>query len=232
MSPSALPSGSHPVLTLCYEGHREADVQDFSLCPGESKVLLLPDMELARVEEVLAGEKTFPDLIATFFGLSPAQPGVWSQELAGRVSRTFSPLFGRGCWLEQLDIGENLMLAPLMRGEKLHSARKRAHELALRFSLPELPRTRRSATSPATLTICQWIRAFLMDKAQLFLMVDAFRDAPPEAMTALVKECQALRQHGAAFLWLLPEGDARRAQLLEAELQPFSTTTAPGSAPP
>ena len=219
-------STAEPVLTLRRERAGEATPLDLTLRAGQSKVLLLPDIELAEVEEILAGEKTSPNLSATLFGLSPAQPGVWTDDLAGRVSRTFSPLFGRGCWLEQLNIDENLMLAPLMRGERLRSARQRAQELAQRFSLPDIPRTRRSATPPATLTLCQWIRAFLMDKAELFLMVDAFRDTPTHAMSALVKECQALRQRGAAFLWLLPEADARRAQQLETE---FPSTPSPAS---
>lgn len=204
-----------PVLTFRHVECGSHGLLNFTLEKGQSRSIILADKDLASLERTLAGESAPVPGEIRIYGVPPARADAWSGPLAGRVTRTFSPLFGRGCWLEQLDIEENVMIAALMGGEKLRDVRQRSRELAMRLSLPSLPRTRRSATLPGTLTICQWVRAFLMNKAGLFLMVDALRDATSDAMDALMMECQARRREGAAFLWLLPEGDSRHAALLE-----------------
>ena len=187
---------------------------DVELRAGESRAVVLPDDELFLLDAMISGDRVPPSGEVTLCGCNPAEDGIWNGHLSGKVARTFSPLFGRGCWLENLDVDENIMLASLMRGEEPGAVRERALKLALRFGLAALPDTRRAATRVEALTICQWIRAFLVNDASIFLMIDALRNAPENAMAALVQECRARREKGAAFLWLLPKGRGRHLAML------------------
>lgn len=190
---------------------------DVELRPGESKAIVLPDDELTQLDAMISGELTPSPGEVTLCGRNPAADGVWSAHLSGEVARTFSPVFGYACWLENLDVDENIMLASVMRGESPATTSARALKLARAFGLTALPGTRRAATPPETLAVCQWIRAFLVENASLFLMIDALRNAPESAIKPLMQESKARRSAGAAFLWLLPMGRRMHAATLGAD---------------
>lgn len=217
-------------LTLSGLGFPALNVPSVSLelLPGASTALILPEEELAALEALLCGLPAEVRGTAGIRGLDPGGEGVWNGPLAGRVARTFSPLFGGGCWLENLDVDENMLLAALMRGERHATARARALALARRFGLDLLPEGRRGNTPSGTLTVCQWVRAFLMEEAELFLMIDCLRKAPPEAMKALGQASRERRQRGAAFFWLLPALDPAQAAALGVDtiLDPVNLTPA------
>ena len=94
---------------------------------------------------------------------------------------------------------------------------KQALGLARRLSLKDLPDTRRAQTAPGTLTVCQWVRAFMDDRTRLFLMIDPLRKAPGAAIQSLASECRTRRQQGAAFFWVLPLEAACHAEALEID---------------
>ena len=196
---------------------------------GQSTALLLPDEQLRLLEALLLGSAVEAGCEVRFWGVEPAGG---EGPLAGQVARTFSPLFGGGCWLENLDVDENILLAPLMRGERTGVARERALGLARRLGLEDLPDTRRAQTAPGTLTVCQWVRAFMDERTRLFLMIDSLRKAPVASIQSLASECRARRQQGAAFFWVLPLEAAGHAEVLEIDtvleplqhLKPAGTT--------
>lgn len=205
---------------------------DVELRPGESKAIVLPDDELSQLDAMISGEQTPAPGEVTLCGRDPAADGVWSAHLSGEVARTFSPLFGYACWLENLDVDENILLASTMRGERPAATKERALKLARSFGLAALPVTRRAATSPETLAICQWIRAFLVDGASVFLMIDALRNAPESAIKPLMQESKARRAKGAAFLWLLPMGRRLHATTLGADDVIEPDAAEPGNSSP
>jgi hypothetical protein len=201
---------------------------DLCLNAGQSTALLLPDEPLRLLEALLLGSAVEAGCEVRFWGVDPAAE---EGRLSGRVARTFSPLFGGGCWLENLDVDENILLAPLMRGERTGAARERALGLARRLGLEDLPDTRRAQTAPGTLTVCQWVRAFMDERTRLFLMIDSLRKAPGAAIQSLARECRVRRQQGAAFFWVLPLEAACHAETLEIDtiLEPLKNLKPAGT---
>ncbi len=204
---------------------------DLCLNVGQSAALLLPDEPLRLLEALLLGSAVEAGCEVRIWGVDPAGEEAWGGPLADKVARTFSPLFGGGCWLENLDVDENILLAPLMRGERAGAARERALGLARRLGLEDLPDTRRAQTAPGTLTVCQWVRAFMDERTRLFLMIDSLRKAPGAAIQSLARECHARRQQGAAFFWVLPLEAACHAETLEIDtiLEPLKNLKPAGT---
>ncbi|MBL9129579.1 MAG: hypothetical protein JNG86_00155 [Verrucomicrobiaceae bacterium] len=199
---------------------------------GDARVLLLSDEDLRAFELLLLGVNADGDGEVFFNGISPKDEQRWSPAQASRVARTFSPVSSTGCWIENLDVDENILLPLLMRGESAGKARERAMVLAKRFGLPALPGVRRGQTPPGTLSVCQWVRAFVNTEARLFLMVDPLRRAPRQAVEELGRAAGERQKQGAAFLWVLPADSAHQIATLgmnENSLVVPSTSNPPSS---
>lgn len=182
-----------------------------SLSAGQSAALILPGRALVALEACLLGE-TSAALLGGEVLLAGWDPSVIDLPVTDGISqcvaRTFSPLFGRGCWVENLGIEENILLPAMMRGESESHARERALGMARAFGVPSLPVGRRSEVKdPKTLAVCQWVRALTHLSARLFLMVDPLHsDITSDEVEVLALHCRLRSERDqCAFFWLLPE---------------------------
>lgn len=181
--------------------------RDMELHGGESKFLGLPEEIFHFIDQTLLDVRPVPSVVSAeikILGSIPGSREFDSHLASGGIARTFSPLSGKNCWIENLPIDENILLPAVMNGECPKKARHRANSFAERFGLEKIPATTRSRTSPDVLAVCQWIRAFLFPAPRLYLMVDALRSARQPAIRVLGGICKERLAENAAFLWLTP----------------------------
>jgi ABC-type branched-subunit amino acid transport system ATPase component len=106
-------------------------------------------------------------------------------------------------WLQNLDVDENIQLAQGFDPEQSHrEILERMVQVARRFELEELPRTRPSVTKRRTLQVAQWVRAFLPKELVLLLLDLPLHGAADEDAPVLLKNVEEARKQGTAVLWV------------------------------
>jgi len=178
---------------------------DLTLKPGELALVtvgvgrsLSPFPNVAQgLTEPEAGEVRF--LGKAWTELSPRKAG----RLRARVGRVFA----RGGWLSDLDIDENMTLRQRHHGgHTLRSARADAKQLAERFGVERVLRSRPARLSRHELHVAQWVRALLADPA-LILLERPGHEVRPESVPLLVEAIKEERARGAAVVWITENPD-------------------------
>ncbi len=107
-------------------------------------------------------------------------------------------------WIGNLDIDENVVLAPQFDPKKEHARiLGRAAELARAFGLKEgLPATRPPETARREAILSQWVRAFLPDPLDLLILENPVEFADGEGVAAFVAEVKRALDAGAAAVWI------------------------------
>jgi phospholipid/cholesterol/gamma-HCH transport system ATP-binding protein len=128
----------------------------------------------------------------------------------GRIRR----IFGRGGWISNLDVLENVLLSRLHHGgDSIGRLRREADGWGTRFGLQAVPQRRPTSCTRSQLQRCQWVRA-MMGQPQLLVLEQPFdgieREYWPNLLGGL-KECLGA---GAAALWLT--SDAAELERVEA----------------
>ena len=115
----------------------------------------------------------------------------------GRIGR----LFDEECWVSNLNMEENLMLAQCHHtGEKEETFREEAAALSSQFLLPGLPLGRSSDYRAKDLQKAACVRAF-MGKPDLILLERPTHNVYSELMAPLANAVYAARRRGAAVIW-------------------------------
>lgn len=139
-----------------------------------------------------------------------------------RGRATIGRVFQSGGWLSNLDVDENVTLA-----QRYHTRRPaseilaEAHEWAVRFDLPELPKGRPHTVPRHELRRAQWVRAFL-GKPALLLFDLPGRDLYAHWTSKLVTAVREVRAAGTAVVWIT--ADAAEGDALNPSLKFDSTT--------
>lgn len=118
--------------------------------------------------------------------------------MRGHTGRTFH----EGGWVSNLNVDENILLR--LRHHSLRTRKKLLEEvtaLAARMGLPALPRRRPVDVDAATLQVAQWVRA-LAGQPRLIVLDRPETKAPPDRVAQLQAEVNAIREGGAAALWI------------------------------
>lgn len=196
-----------PVLEFRYVTVHAGDEYDaaceklnFTLRPGELMLVLHPpEVGRAALPDAAQGmcKITRGDIL---FAGEPmkrisARAGA---RMRGHTGRTFH----EGGWVSNLNVDENILLR--LRHHSLRSRRKLREEtnaLADRLGLTELPRRRPIDVDAATLQVAQWVRA-LAGQPKLVVLDRPGTNAPPDRLERLREEIRAVRERGAAALWI------------------------------
>lgn len=114
-------------------------------------------------------------------------------------------VFDEPGWLTELDMDDNITLAPRHHTKRSEAAiRDEASELARHFSLPGLPQGRSSQVRLPDLRRAACVRAFIGEPA-LLILENPTAGVYPEIMPALMARIKAVRARGAAVLWTTTE---------------------------
>jgi len=115
----------------------------------------------------------------------------------GRIGR----LFDTECWVANLDMDENLMLAQRHHTRRDEAElREEAAELARQFHLPGLPLGQPGGYRRQDLQKAACVRAF-MGRPVLILLERPTHDIYADALPALVNAVNSARRRGAAVVW-------------------------------
>lgn len=175
--------------------------------------------ELAFVRTPRQGR--LPPLADLAEGLPPPAKGRvsflgddWTTLTADRAAHSrgqIGRVFQGPAWVNNLDVDENITLRARyhsgLHAAEIHAA---AADIALRFELSELPRTRPAWTTHENLARAQWVRA-LLGRPRLLLLEDPERDAAESATAAWRAALAEALRDGAAALWIGPESPGNLA---------------------
>lgn len=131
--------------------------------------------------------------------------------MRARIGRVF-PDDG---WVSNLDVDENIVLAPLHHTQRLRDElMTEASEWARRFGLSEIPHVRIHLVKRSDLRVLEWVRAFMGEKRMLVLEYP-MNNVDPSSLDDLLRETRRARGRGVGVLWIA-RGDTEW-QALSAE---------------
>jgi ABC-type lipoprotein export system ATPase subunit len=125
-------------------------------------------------------------------------PRDYAAALRGRIGRVFAA----GGWIEFADMASNILLPQLHHTRSdMRALREEAAKLAYAFGLPGLPMGPLRDLSAMDLARAACIRAFL-GEPQLLLLESPLQGRFNDLRVPLLEALAAVRQNGAAAIWL------------------------------
>lgn len=176
----------------------------FSLAPGS--LTLIDPQGAARamaLGDAASGRQTPESGAVRLLGRDwTAMADAEAAAARGRIGRCFVG----GGWLSHLSVLENLTLPARHHAAASAAAiQAQANALAQRFGLPGVPTTLPAETDPSDLARSALVGAFL-GRPVLVVLEEPRRGLPADITPALVRAIRAVRDRGAAVLWLTTGG--------------------------
>jgi len=125
-----------------------------------------------------------------------------------RTGRVFDARHGP-IWLQNLHIGENLLLPHTITGcEPVAETMRRMEAIGKEFGFDEIPKTRPSVTSHRVSQSAQCVRAFMRRQLDFLILEVPTRQADALVATVLRRKVAEVLDGGCGVLWITDRSEA------------------------